>query len=57
MKFAYKPETVKTKPQIAGFKAKFLRYNTKSKSIKTTATKPNHSNNHTNFRDKTHILS
>lgn len=37
MKFAYKPETVKTKHQIAGFKAKFLRYNTKSKSIQTTA--------------------
>lgn len=35
MKFAYKPETVKTKHQIAGFKAKFLGYNKKSKSIKT----------------------
>ena len=46
MKFAYKPETVKTKHQIAGFKAKFLRYNTKSK-------KPNHNNNRTNFKHKT----
>lgn len=53
MKFAYKPETVKTKHQIAGFKAEFLRHNKKSNSIKTTRTKPNHSNNRTNFREKT----